>query len=253
VRDRGSVLLVSMAAGCAVVALAWWCRPGATGPAFGATSGTADVGEIRQVFLRDCATCHGADGRGTDLGPDLRPAGTALIDFYVSSGRMPLTSPSQPVERRTPRYSPATTRALVDYVSALVSTDGPPIPHVDVAAGDLPLGGTLYRAQCAACHAWSGNGGALLHREAPSVHPATPIQVAEAVRSGPGNMPAFGDAALTDHQLQSLVRYVRYLDNPDNRGGAPLWHLGPLVEGAVAVFVGLGALLFVVRRIGTRT
>lgn len=251
-RDRGGVLLVSMAAGLATVALAWLLRPASASPAVAAPAGS-QPSAVRDVFLRDCATCHGADGRGTDLGPDLRPAGAALIDFYLSSGRMPLTSPDEPVERRTPRYTPATERALVDYVTSLVATDGPPIPHVDVAAGELAEGGSLYRAQCAACHAWSGDGGALLHREAPSVHPATSLQIAEAVRSGPGNMPRFGRAALTDRQLQSLVRYVRYLDRPDDRGGAPLWHLGPLVEGAVAVFIGLGALLLVVRRIGTRT
>ena len=34
-------------------------------------------------------------------------------------------------------------------------------------------------------------------------------------------MPRFGDAALTDDQLQSLVRYVVYLRNPNDRGGNP--------------------------------
>jgi ubiquinol-cytochrome c reductase cytochrome c subunit len=106
---------------------------------------------------------------------------------------------------------------------------------------------------CAACHAWSGNGGALLHREAPPVHQATPTQIAEAVRGGPGNMPAFGQAALTDRQVDSIVRYVRYLDDPNDRGGSSLWHVGPLVEGAVAIVIGLGALVIATRWIGTRT
>jgi ubiquinol-cytochrome c reductase cytochrome c subunit len=66
-------------------------------------------------------------------------------------------------------------------------------------------------------------------------------------------MPTFGRAALTDAQLQSLVRYVRYLGHPDDRGGSPLWHIGPLAEGAIAVFVGLGLLVVAVRLIGTRT
>ena len=39
---------------------------------------------------------------------------------------------------------------------------------------------------------------------------------------------------------------------PD-RGGAALWHLGPLAEGAVAVFVGLALLVVAVRWIGTRS
>jgi quinol---cytochrome-c reductase cytochrome c subunit len=249
VRDRSDLPIWLVAVGCAAFALVWLARPGATQ----ASVETQRATDVQHVFLRDCATCHGADGRGTDLGPDLRGAGAALVDYYLSTGRMPLQSPHEQVHRDKPKYSPATIHELVAYVTALVGGGGPPIPAVDVAAGDLARGGTLYRFQCAACHAWSGDGGALLHREAPSVHPATPLQVAEAVRGGPGNMPAFGDAALTPSQLQSLVGYVRYLDHPNDRGGTPLWHLGPLPEGAIAVFIGLGALLLAIRWIGTRT
>jgi ubiquinol-cytochrome c reductase cytochrome c subunit len=142
---------------------------------------------------------------------------------------------------------------LVDYVVQLAGGGGPAIPDVQAAAGNVAAGGTIYRLQCAACHAWSGDGGALLQRAAPPTHPATPLEIAEAVRSGPGNMPAFGNAAVSDAQLQSLVRYVRYLDHPEDRGGAPLGHVGPLAEGAVAVFVGLGLLVLGVRWIGTRS
>jgi ubiquinol-cytochrome c reductase cytochrome c subunit len=216
------------------------------------------------VYLRDCATCHGANARGTRLGPDLRSAGAALVDFQLSTGRMPVPTgdASQPVQRpsaataqarRPPRYDAATRRALTKYVVTLAGGTGPGIPHIDPRAGSVAAGGSSYRLQCAACHAWSGNGGALLQREAPSTHPATPLQIAEAVRSGPGNMPAFGQAAVSNQQLQSLVRYVRYLDHTDDRGGDPLWHLGPLAEGAVAVVVGLGLLIVAVRLIGTRT
>jgi len=166
---------------------------------------------------------------------------------------MPLRDPSDRVQRGTPAYSRTTIDGLVQYVTDLVGDSGPPIPSVDPARGDLGEGGRLYRLQCAACHSWSGGGGALLHVSAPSTHPATPTQIAEAVRGGPGNMPAFGQAALTHSQLDSVVRYVRYLRRPDDRGGLPLWHLGPLAEGAVAVFLGLGALVFATRWIGTRT
>src|SRR5437016_3133621 len=97
-----------------------------------------------------------------------------------------------------------------------------PRPPVDVRS--------TYLADCAACHAWAGDGGALLHREAPSLHRAGATQIAEAVRVGPGLMPAFGAAAISDRQLDSVVAYVRYLDHPKDRGGNPLWHLGPVAE-----------------------
>jgi ubiquinol-cytochrome c reductase cytochrome c subunit len=242
------------------VCVAVLLRPGPSGAAPDAHRAPA----VRSVYQRDCAVCHGANARGTTLGPDLHGAGAAQVDFQLATGRMPVPtgdasqvrqrpSAEEAQARRTPRYDDATRRALVDYVVMLAGGGGPPIPDVRADAGDVADGGEIFRLQCAACHAWSGEGGALLEREAPSTHPATPLEIAEAVRAGPGAMPAFGRAALDDDQLQSLVRYVRYLDHPQDRGGDPLWHVGPLAEGAVAVFVGLGLLVLAVRWIGTRS
>jgi ubiquinol-cytochrome c reductase cytochrome c subunit len=253
-------VVVVLAVGVTVLALLVVDRPGPSG----AVPINRSATDVHDVYLRDCAFCHGADARGTKLGPDLRGVGAAQVDFQLSSGRMPvplgdasqskvLSSLSDAQTRRPPKYDERTRRALVEYVTGLAGGGGPAIPSVDPAAGNVAEGGSLYRLNCAACHAWSGDGGALLDREAPPVHPATPLETAEAVRSGPGNMPAFGHAALSDDQLQSLVRYVRYLDHPDDRGGSALWHLGPFAEGAIAVFIGLGLLVFAVRWIGTRT
>jgi hypothetical protein len=65
-------------------------------------------------------------------------------------------------------------------------------------------------------------------------------------------MPAFGSAAIDDHQLDQLAAYVRYLANPEDRGGNPLWHLGPFAEGFVAWTVGMIILLLTIRWIGER-
>jgi ubiquinol-cytochrome c reductase cytochrome c subunit len=150
--------------------------------------------------------------------------------------------------RHKPPYSPEQIAALVDYTYNLVGGGGPDIPHV--TDGNLAEGGELFRLQCAACHAWAGDGGALFQREAPPLHDLTPREVAEAVRVGPDGMPAFGQAAVSDHQINSLVAYVLSLGSLRNRGGQPLWHLGPLVEGGVALFVGAPLLWLVIRRIG---
>jgi hypothetical protein len=66
-------------------------------------------------------------------------------------------------------------------------------------------------------------------------------------------MPRFGRAAIADDQLDALVAYTLYLDHPRDEGGEPLWHLGPLAEGAAAGVLGLGVLLLACRWIGTRT
>jgi ubiquinol-cytochrome c reductase cytochrome c subunit len=113
-------------------------------------------------------------------------------------------------------------------------------------------GGEVFRLQCAACHAWAADGGALLHREAPQLHDDTATQIGEAVRVGPGLMPAFGQAAIDDRQLDQLASYVRYLAHPEDRGGDPLWHLGPFAEGFAAWAIGMTVLLFTIRWIGER-
>jgi ubiquinol-cytochrome c reductase cytochrome c subunit len=213
----------------------------------GAGAGAAAAPEARQLFLRDCASCHGADGKGTVFGPTLEGQGAAGIDFMLTTGRMPLRD--EKMRRRPPAYPPDTIDALVAYASSLVS--GPPIPRV--SGGDLAEGGSIYRLQCAACHQAVGQGGALLGQdESPSLARSTPTQVAEAVRTGPGTMPVFGVDAVPDRDLPSLVRYVTSLKHPDDAGGQPLWHLGPMPEGAIALGA-LGVLIFGLRRIGSKT
>lgn len=208
------------------------------------------AGDARTIYLSDCSVCHGADGRGTSKGPTLEGSGRAGVDYVLTTGRMPLPDPTAETVRRTPKYEPATITVLEDYIATLVP-GGPDIPHVDVAAGDLAQGGEIYRAQCAACHEWAGDGGALLHREAPALGAATPAQVAEAVRIGPSAMPVFSTAALSDTDLNGVVRYVEYVDAPDDHGGQPLWHLGPVAEGAAGL-AALAVLLVAIRLLGSR-
>lgn len=226
--------------------------------------------DARQVYLADCAVCHGQDGRGTERGISLFGQGRAAVDYSLTTGRMPLAAvgrsevPGRPVAplpessignpdqvptRHDPAYPPETIAALVDYIAKLTDETGPEIPVVK--GGDVVEGGVQFRLQCAACHSWSGQGGALVERAVPALGAATPIQVAEAVRAGPGQMPAFGEAALDDHQLSDVVAYVEELKRPSDRGGLPLGHLGPVTEGAVAL-VGLAALLALCRWIGER-
>ncbi|MDQ1383981.1 MAG: ubiquinol-cytochrome c reductase cytochrome c subunit [Actinomycetota bacterium] len=245
----------------------------ASSTASSTTSTLPDVSasDAHLVYLRDCATCHGADARGTAYGPSLQGVGGAAVDYWVSSGRMPLVDEGRPakspqgrappgqyladpnarIARHPPAYPPATIAALVRYVAA-IAPGGPAVPSVDLAHSSLSDGGQIFRLQCAACHAWSGVGGALYQRAAPSLHSATPTQIAEAIRIGPGQMPAFGTAAIPADQVDAVVAYVRYLDHPENRGGQPLWYLGPVAEGGVAILLGLAALLLATRWIGSR-
>ena len=248
-----------------------WPRSAATAATATARKATGGPTDVRQLYLSDCSVCHGAEGRGTNRGPTLVGVGKASLDYQLSTGRMPLApvgragddpgnplqplpnralaDPAEPSKRHRPAYPPETIAALVDYTDRLTGGGGPDIPHLE--EGDMAEGGSLFRLQCAACHAWAGDGGALLHVDAPSLRASTPTQVAEAIRLGPGQMPAFGVAALTDEQVSAVVAYIRHLDQARDVGGRPLWHLGPVSEGGVALMA-LAGLMFFLRWIGER-
>jgi ubiquinol-cytochrome c reductase cytochrome c subunit len=205
-----------------------------------AQSDDALVAQGRQLYLVGCVSCHGAEAEGTDLGPTLVGVGAAAADFYLTTGRMPAAYPSgYQSTRKPPAYTPEEIDALVAYVASL--GDGPAIPEVDLDGADLARGGVLFRANCAACHQAAANGGALSYgKNAPSLHDATPTQVVEAMRIGPGQMPVFDPRLLSPQDANDIAKYVEYLKDPDHSGGLPLEGFGPVTEGFVALLFGLG-------------
>ena len=239
------------AAGLTLAALASTGAHAQTGGTTTTRPPASDVRNGRDLFQVACSSCHGLDGEGTENGPSLIGVGAASADFYLTTGRMPLDNPKEQPQRKQPAYSPLQIRQLVAYVASL--GPGPPVPRVDPAAGDLALGNQLYANNCAPCHSSAGAGGALGHATyAPRLDDATPTQVAEAVRIGPGAMPLFGRETFTDEELAAIVRYVDYLKDPADPGGLGLGHLGPIPEGFVAWVVGLGLIIVAIRWIGTR-
>lgn len=231
-------------AGPVAVSLVMFVVTLTSAPAVSATIAQTSDRDVRAIYERDCAECHGNSARGNSNGPSLEGAGAAYVHFAVSTGRMPILRPDDEVVRSTPHYDDATSRALADYVGELAG--GPPIPDVELTDADIGRGGQLYRLNCAACHQSVGVGGALLRRAAPALDQATATQVAEATRVGPHKMPAFGQSALSDQEVADVTAYVtEVLRHPDDRGGLSIWHLGPVPEGAVAILGGLGLLILV--------
>jgi ubiquinol-cytochrome c reductase cytochrome c subunit len=240
-RAGGGVLLLTVAAGVQLAS---------TMPRSAAQESPA-AGRGRTLYEQGCATCHGVDGGGTAQGPSLRRVGPADVDFYLSTGRMPLANGVRRAVRKPPAYDAAAIADLVAYIDTFA--DGQSIPAVDPGRGELAKGGELFRANCASCHSYAGSGGALSNgRAAPTLRKATDRQVAEAVRIGPGAMPVFSERSLDQADLDSVTRYVGYLRNPPDRGGLDLGNKGPIPEGFMAWFVGLAALLGVAFWVGTR-
>lgn len=212
-----------------------------------------DVSDGRTIFQRDCATCHGPDGSGTANGPSIRDDGGAGVHFYVSTGRMPLAEPEDPIHRRTPRYTREEIDALVAYAEVLLP--GPAAVEVETDPLLLAKGGTQWRLNCAACHQFAGVGGALMgDQHAPNIAHATPEEVVEALRIGPGTMPQWRPAEITEEEAQAIATYVELvLQETADPGGLALGHFGPTAEGAVAWILGIGLLLTIARWIGEQT
>lgn len=212
-----------------------------------------DVSDGRTIFQRDCATCHGPDGAGTENGPSIRDDGGAGVHFFVSTGRMPLSEPDDPVRRRDPRYTREEIDALVGYADELLP--GPEAVEVETDALLLAKGGAQWRLNCAACHQFAGVGGALMGDEhAPNMERSTPAEIVEAIRIGPGTMPQWRPAEITEEEARAIATYVQLeLQQPTDPGGLALGHFGPAAEGAVAWILGIGALLTIARWIGEKT
>jgi ubiquinol-cytochrome c reductase cytochrome c subunit len=216
------------------------------------------LAEGRELYETGCSSCHGPDGRGVVApdgsvrGPSLEQAGEASAYYYLSTGRMPLANSEEQPTSKEPAYGPEEIEALVAFVGTLGT--GPDVPDVDPEAGDLAIGGEVFRANCQACHGAAGTGGALSYgRAAPRLTSATPRQIGSAVRVGPGEMPVFGPDLIDADELNGLVRYVQYLQDPEDPGGLPIGRTGPIPEGFVAWLVGMVALLGLVAWIGTRS
>jgi ubiquinol-cytochrome c reductase cytochrome c subunit len=236
-------LAAAIVAGCMLLQL------GIGGPTATATQPAGQAARGRELYQQACASCHGQRGEGTQRGPGLIGVGAASAHYYLSTGRMPIAEEQRSPSRGEPAFGQADIDALIDFVAALGG--GPPIPSVDPAAGRLAEGERLYQDNCAACHSATGIGGALTSGQvAPSLRPSTPVQIAEAIRVGPGAMPTFNPETLDDRQVDSITRYVGELQRGGDPGGHGLGRIGPVTEGLVAWVIGLGLLVLVIRRLG---
>jgi ubiquinol-cytochrome c reductase cytochrome c subunit len=202
------------------------------------------------LYQESCASCHGLSLRGTrGVAPSLIGVGPGPVDFYLSTGRMPLARPRLEPERGAPLYNRQQIGALIAYISRF---GGPAAPTTDPSQGTLSVGLHEFTLHCAGCHQSVARGGLTVGAVVPALDRATPQQVAEAVRMGPYVMPRFDAKEINQHELDSIARYIQWTHKPDNAGGWGIYNLGPVPEGMVAWFLGLLALVIVARLIGER-
>ena len=119
---------------------------------------------------------------------------------------------------------------------------------------DLSRGLEIFTANCAACHGPTAQGIAVGQRDVSStLDVAEPIELATAIRSGPGVMPRFLDDTLSDEDLLAVTAWIMDLREREAPGGWSFGRSGTVTEGFLAVVVGLGLLTVVMYLLGERS
>ncbi len=223
------------------------------------------VGEGQQLYNNHCITCHGLNLQGVpDRGPSLIGVGESAVYFQVATGRMPLARQDAEADRKPPLadFDPRTEvgrrniEALGQYVQ--LTGGGAQLPNVGEEAlrgRDPARGGELFRLNCASCHNFTGQGGALSSgKSAPALHEATDLQIYAAMQTGPENMPKFSEQQLSFEEKTDIIAYIESVSgNQNSPGGNPLGGIGPVSEGLIAWIVGLAALVGVTLWLGAKT
>ncbi|MFW5474803.1 c-type cytochrome [Knoellia sp. CPCC 206450] len=221
-------------------------------PAKAETSSAEDVAAGKQLFVANCASCHGvnAEGRATGnddriAGPALAGVGAAAVDFQVGTGRMPMRQPAVQAPRAPVQFTQEQIDQLAAYVASLAP--GPAVPSeedVDPEKGDPAKGGELFRVNCAMCHNFAGSGGALTRgKYAPSLDGVEPKHIYEAMETGPQSMPVFNDGNIAPEDKRDIIAFLKSIEDAPQQGGHALGSLGPVSEGWFAWFFGLGILV----------
>ena len=216
---------------------------------------SAVIDEGKQIFLKGCSSCHGLNAEGGAVAPSLIGVGAASVDFQVGTGRMPMADMSQQAMRKKPVYNAEETAALAAYVASLAP--GPAIPDDSVLNyerdGNTAQGGELFRNNCAMCHNFAGQGGALTQgKYAPTLMGVEPKYIYEALITGPQSMPVFSDKTITPAEKLSLIKWIKAAEAEPNLGGATMGRIGPVTEGLLAWVLGIGLLIGIAVWLTTR-
>ena len=207
---------------------------------------SVQIEEGRQIVLKGCSSCHGLNAEGAQIAPSLIGVGAASVDFQVGTGRMPMADMSTQAMRKDPLYNAEETAALAAYVASLAP--GPAMPGESELNcerdGSTAEGGELFRNNCAMCHNFAGQGGALTQgKYAPTLMGVEPKHIYEAMVTGPQSMPVFSDKTITPEEKLSIIKWIKSAEKEPNLGGASLGRVGPVTEGLLGWVLGLGILI----------
>ncbi|MGW6020778.1 cytochrome bc1 complex diheme cytochrome c subunit [Streptomyces sp. NPDC055099] len=221
------------------------------------TAQSLAIDEGKKLYSVGCSSCHGTGGQGSSDGPSLVGVGAAAVDFQVSTGRMPLQQPGAQAPKKKAIYNQAQIDQLAAYIASLGA--GPTVPtekQYSPDGADIAKGGELFRTNCAQCHNFTGEGGALTKGKfAPSLEDVSPKHIYEAMQTGPQNMPSFPDTVMPEKNKKDIIAYLDAVngEQTESPGGLKLGGLGPVSEGLFGWIFGLGSLIAVAVWVAART
>ena len=219
------------------------------------------IREGKQLYDTSCVTCHGVNLQGVqDRGPSLIGVGEAAVYFQVSTGRMPAVRNEAQIMRKPPKFDDKQVDALGAYIQAngggptVIRDSNGEIAQSSLQGGDIARGSELFRLNCASCHNFTGEGGALSSGKfAPALGPASEQDIYTAMITGPQNMPKFSDRQLTQEEKVDIISYVKSAQETKAPGGWGLGGFGPGTEMVAIWVVGIAAVVGATLWIGSRS
>lgn len=156
-------------------------------------------------FLNNCSGCHGAEGEGTTIAPQIRNPVPGYASYVVRAGRNEMTEFADPM----PQFTSA---ALPDPALASILTWLREAPK--------PTSGQdLYLRFCFNCHGANARSGRVAVDVFGEIQ-EEPAKIFEIVREGHGGlaygnrylyMPAWSASEITDAELSQIASYINSL------------------------------------------
>jgi cytochrome c oxidase cbb3-type subunit 3 len=174
------------------------------------------LGIGRNLFLNNCAACHGSDGGGAPGFPNLTDGDW----LWGSDGDTIVASISDGRTGMMPPWGDALgARGVEDVLHHVFSLQGRKLP-----TGDARAGSVKYGELCAACHGVDGRGnpamGAPNLTDGVWLHGGAIATVRETIEKGrTGAMPAHAER-LGPTRVKLLAAYVMSLSKPVEAGAA---------------------------------
>jgi ubiquinol-cytochrome c reductase cytochrome c subunit len=231
----------------AVVAVAtWWAARGVSAQE---ANQIGDVELGARLYAQNCAQCHASDGRGAEVAntgrraPALadRPQVTAAyVDLVMRTGRMPPAGNPFDNQPRDIVFNDEQRAAIVAFT---VQRFGLAVDVPDVPEGNAGRGQSSYATNCAACHGSTGAGGVAGGGAwTPNVAQYDAVTLAEAIRIGPFQMPAFASDQLSDQEIGDIAAF---LEEVRGEAGTPLGliELNPVFASGFVALLALVMLL----------